>query len=103
MLTDEIVLTDEQERGAARIDNFAAGKRGCFGRASNALYFEGVAGTGKTVLLSHAALQYSHACLCTLTGKAASILRRKTGLPACTLHSFFFRLIDAGKDTSGKP
>ena len=103
MLTDTVILTDEQERRAALIDNFIAGRRGGFGSVASAFYYEGVAGTGKTVLLSHTGLQFKHACLCTLTGKAASILRRKTGLPACTLHSFFYRLVESGKDKRGKP
>ena len=58
----------------------------------------GLAGTGKTTLLASIAAEYPQAHLCTLTGKAASILRRKTGLPACTIHSAFYKLLDVRKD-----
>ena len=53
-------------------------------------------------MLRHIAAQYKHAVLCSLTGKAASVLRRRTGLQACTLHSFFYRLIVANKDECGR-
>jgi len=62
----------------------------------------GLAGTGKTTVLRHIAAQYKHAVLCSLTGKAASVLRRRSGLQACTLHSFFYRLIVANKDARGR-
>ena len=62
----------------------------------------GLAGTGKTTLLVHVAHQYDHSVLCSLTGKAASVLRRKTGLSACTLHSYFYRLREAQKDRRGR-
>jgi exodeoxyribonuclease-5 len=96
MNTTTIILTDEQERVAARIDDFMAEPQ------QQTFLVHGLAGTGKTMLLAHAALQYKHATLCTLTGKAASILRRKTGLPAQTIHSFFYRLIEVRKDKTGR-
>lgn len=52
----------------------------------------GYAGTGKTTLLCQLAALHPGAMLCTLTGKAASVLHRKTGLPASTLHSVFYKL-----------
>jgi hypothetical protein len=93
--TTTIILTEEQEQMAARIDDFMASSRQTF-------LVHGLAGTDKTMLLAHTALQYSHASLCTLTGKAASILRRKTGLPAQTIHSFFYHLIEVSKDKAGR-
>ncbi len=95
-MNTEIVLTDEQEQVAALIDEFMADLN------RQTFLIHGLAGTGKTTLLSHTALQYEHATLCTLTGKAASILRRKTGLPAQTIHSFFYNLIEVSKDKIGK-
>jgi exodeoxyribonuclease V len=95
-LEKTIVLTDEQERVAALIDEFMADP------SQQVFLIHGLAGTGKTTLLAHTALQYDHASLCTLTGKAASILRRKTGLPAQTIHSFFYNLIEVGKDKVGR-
>lgn len=86
--TTTTILTEEQEQIAAGIDDFMASSRQIF-------LVHGLAGTGKTMLLAHTTLQYSHASLCTLTGKAASILRRKTRLPAQTIplvrgQSFFY-------------
>jgi exodeoxyribonuclease V len=54
----------------------------------------GLAGTGKTTVLAHIARETNDAMLVTLTGKAASVLRRKTGLDAQTIHSAFYRLRD---------
>jgi exodeoxyribonuclease V len=96
MDTATIILTDEQERIAARVDEFMADPH------RQIFLVHGLAGTGKTTLLAHTALQYDHATLCTLTGKAASILRRKTGLPAQTIHSFFYNLIEVSKDKVGR-
>ena len=54
----------------------------------------GLAGTGKSTVLSRFAqeLNLSMLWLATLIGKAASVLRRKTGLPAATLHSVLYIL-----------
>jgi exodeoxyribonuclease-5 len=93
----KIILTDEQEQAMALIDEFMGDE----GR--QILLLHGLAGTGKTTLLSHTALNYRHTTLCTLTGKAASILRRKTSLPAQTIHSYFYRLIETSKDKVGRP
>jgi exodeoxyribonuclease-5 len=70
--------------------------------AKQTLLVHGLAGTGKTMLLAHSALQFKRASLCTLTGKAASILRRKTSLPAQTIHSFFYHLVEVSKDKAGR-
>jgi exodeoxyribonuclease-5 len=90
--TSTIVLSDEQERAMAAIDEFMADP------TRQVFHLHGLAGSGKTTVLRHVAQQYKHATLCTLTGKAASVLRRKTGLAAQTLHSFFYHLIDAKKN-----
>jgi exodeoxyribonuclease-5 len=53
-------------------------------------------------VLEHVARQYGHATLCSLTGKAASVIRRRSCLPAQTIHSFFYRLREVAKDKRGR-
>lgn len=62
----------------------------------------GLAGTGKTTVLSHIAEEFPYAMLCTLTGKAASVLRRKTDLPAMTIHAAFYKLVGEQMNKAGK-
>lgn len=62
----------------------------------------GLAGTGKTTILTHVAQEYPNSLLCALTGKAASILRRKTGLAASTIHMAFYRLREVTKNKRGR-
>ncbi len=62
----------------------------------------GLAGSGKTTVLSAMAREFPNAMLCTFTGKAASILRLKTGLDAMTIHSAFYRLKDEKVTKDGK-
>lgn len=79
-------LSSEQMLAVERLIQF-------YGESSNPYFvMHGLAGTGKTTVLSHLARIYPKAMLCTLTGKAASILRLKTGLDAMTIHSAFYRL-----------
>lgn len=91
-----IMLTGEQEEAMSAIDAFMADP------SRQVFNLHGLAGVGKTFLLQHVAEQYDHAALCSLTGKAASILRRRTGMKACTLHSFFYRLTEVRKDKRGR-
>lgn len=62
----------------------------------------GLAGTGKTETLSAIA----HACpdgvLCAFTGKAASVLRRRTGLHVDTLHGRLYNPPKEGRDHRGR-
>ena len=62
----------------------------------------GLAGSGKTTVLSAMAREFPNAMLCTFTGKAASILRLKTGLGAMTIHSAFYRLTEERVKKNGK-
>jgi exodeoxyribonuclease-5 len=89
-------LTDEQEQVMAEIDDFMADQH------RQLFTLHGYAGTGKTTLLGHVARQYRHDALCCLTGKAASVLREKTQLDACTVHSYFYQLMKAEKDEFGR-
>lgn len=79
-------LSDEQMLAVEKLIEFY--------ETSTNPYFvmHGLAGTGKTTVLSHLAQIHPRAMLCTFTGKAASILRLKTGLDAMTIHSAFYRL-----------
>ena len=72
------------------------------GSSSDPFVMNGLAGTGKTTVLAKIARENPQAILCTLTGKAASILRRKTQLSACTVHTAFYRLEEVKRDARGR-
>lgn len=91
-----ITLSDEQEAASNMIFEYLGAAR------MKPLTMHGLAGTGKTTVLSEIAKDVPQAILCTLTGKAASVLRRKTGLNASTIHSAFYQLVDASKGPKGK-
>ena len=82
-----IQLSEEQATALAAMRSHISGK------SRRPFVLNGLAGTGKTTVLSAFAKEEPGAILCTLTGKAASILRRKTMLPACTIHSAFYQLV----------
>jgi exodeoxyribonuclease V len=56
-------------------------------------YLEGEAGTGKTTLLAAIARRRPGAFLCAYTGKAAHVVREKTGMYATTVHSAFYHFV----------
>lgn len=88
-------LTAEQRAVEAQIDDFIRDphpKRMYF-------VFQGLAGVGKSVLLAHIARKYPRALLCAFTGKAASVVARKSGLPAMTIHSALYACYGKDKDT----
>ena len=87
----QMILTLEQERAAEAIRRFITDD-------NQTLVLHGLAGTGKTTVLTAIANEYPDAKLCAFTGKAASVLRAKSGLKACTVHSLFYRLVDKGTD-----
>ena len=91
-----IVLSDEQEAATSLIFEYLGASR------MRPMAMHGLAGTGKTTVMAEVAKDVPHAILCTLTGKAASVLRRKTGLNACTIHSAFYQLTDVVKGPRGK-
>jgi exodeoxyribonuclease-5 len=91
-----VILSPEQEQAIAAIDEFIADPS----RQSFALH--GLAGSGKTTVLQYTARKYDCAAICTLTGKAASVIRRRSGLQAQTIHSYFYRLREAKKDEHGR-
>jgi exodeoxyribonuclease-5 len=81
-----VYLTDEQRAAATAIAD-AIERREHF-----ALF--GLAGTGKTTLAAHIAWSRPGAYLCAPTGKAASVLARKTGQDATTVHRKFYTLVE---------
>ena len=86
-----MILTAEQQAAVEAIEG-AIGKRELFA-------LHGLAGTGKTTVAAYVAARWPGARLCALTGKAASVLRAKTGLPATTVHAAFYDFVrrDAGE------
>lgn len=62
----------------------------------------GLAGSGKTVLLSHVYNTFPACWACALSGKAADVLRRKTGYEVDTIHSTFYSLEDEFETAEGK-
>jgi exodeoxyribonuclease-5 len=82
----EVRLSPEQQEAAAEIWRFIEDD------SRRVFTMHGLAGTGKTTVLADVARDQKDALLCTLTGKAASVLRRKTGLDTQTIHSAFYQL-----------
>jgi ATP-dependent exoDNAse (exonuclease V) alpha subunit len=54
------------------------------------LFFDGLAGSGKSTVLAEVARNIPNARLIAPTGKAASVLSRKTGLPTTTVHRLVY-------------
>src|ERR1700693_3024326 len=93
-----MILTDEQARAAAAMRHFITTDDG-----KQTLVLHGVAGTGKSTTLTMIANEFPDAKLCAYTGKAASVLRTKSGLLASTVHSLFYRLVEKGiEEKTGK-
>jgi len=90
-----VILSDGQAAAMDAVDAFMRSDR-------KLLTIHGLAGTGKSTLLAHVAHTYPHDAMCCLTGKAASVLREKTGLAVCTIHSYFYHLIDKHVDEDGR-
>ena len=80
-------LSPEQQEVAERVEEFLTARN--VPRA----YFciQGLAGTGKSVLLAAMAAAHPSSILCAPTGKAASVLSRRTGLVASTIHSAIYQ------------
>jgi exodeoxyribonuclease-5 len=89
------VLSAQQQTAADQI-NEAIKARG------DAFVLHGLAGTGKTTTLGEVARGNPDAILCTLTGKAASVLSRTTGVPVQTIHSAFYKLAGKSRDDRGR-
>jgi AAA domain len=90
-------LTSEQQRMADAIRDLIHGDTG-----KQTLVGHGVAGTGKTLTLTTIAHEFPEAKLCAYTGRAASVLRAKSGLKALTVHCLFYKLAYKGIDPKTK-
>lgn len=91
-----VQLSEEQQAAYAAMVEFYENKRGlCF-------VLHGLAGTGKTTVLAKFAHEFPNSMLCTLTGKAASVLRLKTELEATTIHAAFYFLQGEMKGKKGE-
>jgi len=83
-----IELDGEQLEAREAISDFLHGSRQHFS-------LQGLAGTGKTSLLASLARELTdEAWLLAPTGKAASVLSRKTGAPASTLHKLLYAAVE---------
>jgi exodeoxyribonuclease-5 len=76
-------LEGEQADALAVIEDFLASNKRCF-------VLHGLAGTGKTTVIATLARRTVNSTLVAPTGKAASVLSRKTGLEALTLHRLLY-------------
>jgi exodeoxyribonuclease-5 len=76
-------LVGEQADALASIKDFLAGAKQYF-------CLHGLAGTGKTTVIATLARKLPNCALVAPTGKAASVLARKTGLTALTLHQLLY-------------
>jgi len=92
---DDLILSTGQAAAMDVVDAFMRSER-------KLLSIHGLAGTGKSTLLGHVGRMYPHDAMCCLTGKAASVMREKTGLAACTIHSYFYHLVDKHVDEDGR-
>jgi exodeoxyribonuclease V len=95
-LSKLMILSDEQTTVFDQIEEFLADEN------PRRMWFalHGLAGTGKSMLLGEVARQRPDATLCAYTGKAASVLSRKTGLVATTIHSAIYTFL--GEDERGE-
>jgi exodeoxyribonuclease-5 len=90
-----IALTDEQLSAVAAIEEAIANGTG--------FALHGLAGTGKTTVAAHLARGQRGARLCAYTGKAASVLRTKTGLDTTTVHGAFYHFVREEDGGDGRP
>jgi exodeoxyribonuclease-5 len=63
---------------------------------------QGLAGTGKTVVLNALAARLPHSIVCAFTAKAASVLRTRGCANACTVHSVIYNFLGLVEDDLGK-
>ncbi len=86
--TTDVELTDEQQELSQQIDQFIADPF-----KGDVYHYDGLAGTGKTVVLAHTGKTNDDCSMVALSAKAASLLRRKSGLAAGTIHSAIYKLV----------
>jgi exodeoxyribonuclease-5 len=90
-------LSPEQGQIADRVAHFIQHDSGHY------FVVHGLAGTGKTTLLSAVAREFPAAKMIAPTGKAAAVLRQKTGMRVTTVHSYIYRFAGEDVDDDGTP
>jgi exodeoxyribonuclease-5 len=90
-----VTFNDQQNTAIELIDNFLKSDEQVFS-------LQGYAGTGKTTVMTSLAQTHRNWKQCAFTGKAASVLAKKSGLPASTIHSLFYRFVENKTDVQGK-
>jgi hypothetical protein len=93
----EVILSDQQQELRDQIDRFIADPF-----QGDYYHYEGLAGSGKTVVLSETARENSDCSLVALSGKAASLLRAKSGMSASTIHAAIYKLVSNRDLQNGK-
>jgi exodeoxyribonuclease-5 len=93
----EVILSEEQQELRDEIDRFIADPF-----QGDYFHYEGLAGTGKTVVLSETARENGDCSLVALSGKAASLLRAKSGTSASTIHAAIYKLVNSRDLQNGK-
>lgn len=94
----DITLSDEQQELSDNIDRFIGDP---FNK-NDVYHYDGEAGSGKSVVLAHTARNNDDCQLVALSGRAAQLLRQKSGLPASTIHAAIYKLIKNRDLENGK-
>lgn len=87
-------FSDDQLEAVDRIDAFLRNPH----PAKPWFVLGGLAGTGKTHVLAHFARRLPRSVACAYTGKAASVLSRRIGMKATTVHSAIYQFMGEGDD-----
>ena len=90
----DAVLTEEQQSVFDQASRFIETRRG----GKQWFYYAGLAGVGKSCVLAALGRAYPDAVPCAFTGKAASVLARKSGLYVSTLHQFIYNFVGEDKE-----
>jgi exodeoxyribonuclease V len=93
-----VALTAEQQKVFDACERFI--RSNTFGREKRHFVFDGPAGAGKSVVMAALARKYPSAMLCAFTGKAASVLARKSGLETGTVHGAIYKFTGLHAETN---
>jgi exodeoxyribonuclease-5 len=92
-----IVLSDEQQELYDNIDRFIGDPF-----AGDVYHYDGLAGTGKSVVLAKAGQNNPGCMMVALSGRAASLLHQKSGLSTSTIHAAIYKLMREIEFDNGK-
>jgi exodeoxyribonuclease V len=93
-----MIFTDEQESALAQMESFIAEPN----PLKRYRCVMGLAGVGKSVILAELAHRHPEAMLCAPFGRTASMLTKRTGIFAMTLHSAIYRFTGEYEDDQGE-